>query len=219
MLFLPPRTAEMARSTAAIGRPFTLTATDGTTVTDQTYRGKWMLIYFGYTSCPDACPTALNDMGVTIDRLGREAAALQPIFITVDPTRDTREALTEYLKSFDPHIVALTGTKDQIAVAKAYRVYYSAHEADGGNYHPGASALCALEAAVARLDKYHLLILDDLAYVTKDHAETSVLFELIGTRYERRSLLVTANAAGFAVQRERRTEGLGGPFGLLCNLA
>jgi protein SCO1/2 len=133
LLFPPPRNAEMACS--AIGGPFTLTATDGTTVSDQTYRGKWMLIYFGYTSCPDACPTALNDMGVALDRLGREASALQPIFITVDPMRDTPDALAEYLKSFDPHIVALTGTKDQIAaVAKAYRVYYSPHEADGGDY-------------------------------------------------------------------------------------
>src|SRR5260370_1063828 len=83
-------------------------------VTDQTYRGKWLLIYFGYTSCPDACPTALNNMGVALDRLGPEAAALQPIFITVDPKRDTREALAEYLTSFDPHIIALTGTEDQI---------------------------------------------------------------------------------------------------------
>ena len=78
-----------------------------------------MLIYFGYTSCPDACPTALNDMGVALERLDGEAAALQPIFITVDPKRDTREALAKYFKSFDPRIVALTGDADQIAaVAK-----------------------------------------------------------------------------------------------------
>ena len=105
------------------------------TVTDQTYHGKWVLIYFGYTSCPDACPTALNNMGVALDRLGPEAAALQPVFITVDPKRDTREALAEYLKSFDPHIVALTGTEDQIAaVVKEYRVYVSAHQESSGNY-------------------------------------------------------------------------------------
>jgi protein SCO1/2 len=119
----------------ALGGPFMLTATDGRIVTDQTYRGKWMLVYFGYTSCPDACPTALNNMGVALDRLGPEAATMQPVFITVDPRRDTRETLAEYLKSFDPHIVALTGSEEQIAaVVKEFRVYVSAHPESGGNY-------------------------------------------------------------------------------------
>lgn len=129
----PTTTSSMA---GALGGPFTLTATDGRTITDQTYRGKWVLIYFGYTSCPDACPTALNDMGVALDRLGAEAGALQPVFITVDPKRDTREALTEYLKSFDPHIVALTGTEEHIAsVIKEFHVYVAAHAENGdGNY-------------------------------------------------------------------------------------
>ena len=135
-LLLIPSAPQMTSSIAsALGGPFTLVATDGRSVSDQTYRGKWVLIYFGYTSCPDACPTALNDMGVALDRLGPEAAALQPIFITVDPKRDTRPALTEYLKSFDPHIVGLTGTEDQIAaVVKEYHVYASAHPENGGNY-------------------------------------------------------------------------------------
>ncbi len=129
----PPQTTNSM--VGALGGPFTLTAADGRIVTDQTYRGKWVLIYFGYTSCPDACPTALNNMGVALDRLGPEAAALQPVFITVDPKRDTREALAEYLKSFDPHIVALTGSEEQIAaVVKEYRVYVSAHPESGGNY-------------------------------------------------------------------------------------
>ncbi len=119
------RTPQVGK-TASIGRPFTLTASDGRTVTDRTYRGKWQLIYFGYTACPDACPTALNDMGVALDRLGPRAASVQPIFITVDPKRDTPKKLAEYLKSFDPHIVALTGTADQIAaVAKEFHVYYA----------------------------------------------------------------------------------------------
>jgi protein SCO1/2 len=94
------------------------------------------LIFFGFTSCPDACPTALNNMGLALDRLGPEAARLQPIFITVDPKRDTREALAEYLKSFDPHIVALTGTEGQIAeLIKDYRLYVKAHPASSsGDY-------------------------------------------------------------------------------------
>jgi protein SCO1/2 len=135
MLFPTPQVTQAIRSAASIGGPFTLTASDGRTVTDRTYRGKWLLIYFGYTSCADACPTALNDMGITLDHLGPEAAALQPILITVDPRRDTREALSEYLKSFDPHIVALTGTEEQIAaVTKAFRVYYAPHETGGHDY-------------------------------------------------------------------------------------
>ena len=136
-LMLIPSAPQTTNSlVGALGGRFTLTATNGRTVTDQTYRGKWVLIYFGYTSCPDACPTALNNMGVALDRLGSEAGALQPVFITVDPKRDTREALAEYLKSFDPHIVALSGTEEQIAaVIKEYHVYASAHpESGGGNY-------------------------------------------------------------------------------------
>jgi protein SCO1/2 len=133
---LIPAAPQITKSmTGAVGGPFTLTASDGRIITDQTYRGKWLLIYFGYTSCPDACPTALNDMGVALDRLGPEAAALQPLFITVDPKRDTQETLAEYLKSFDPHIVALTGTEEQVAaVAKAYRVYYAIHDTGGRSY-------------------------------------------------------------------------------------
>lgn len=135
-LLLVPSTPTTTNSMlGALGGPFTLTATDGRAVTDQTYRGKWMLIYFGYTSCADACPTALNNMGVALDRLGREAAAVQPVFITVDPTHDTREALAEYLKSFDPHIVALTGSEEQIAaIVKEYRVYVEVQPGSGGDH-------------------------------------------------------------------------------------
>src|SRR5579883_257091 len=80
---------ESGSSTAAIGGPFTLVSAEGKTVTDQTFRGKWMLIYFGYTYCPDACPTALNNMGVALQKLGPEAAKFAPLFITVDAKRDT----------------------------------------------------------------------------------------------------------------------------------
>src|SRR6266849_1775165 len=97
-LVLGQSPARAASSAVTIGGRFTLTTADGGEVTDETYRGKWLLIYFGYTYCPDTCPTALNNMGVALDRLGSEAASLQPVFITVDPTRDTTEALAEYLK-------------------------------------------------------------------------------------------------------------------------
>ena len=131
MVLLLPAAPQRAVTTVTgeLGGPFTLTAMDGRTVTDETYRGKWLVIYFGYTSCPDACPTALNSMGVALDRLGAGAAEWQPIFITVDPKRDTQQALAEYLKSFDPRIVGLTGTEEQIAsVVREYRVYVSVHE-------------------------------------------------------------------------------------------
>lgn len=135
-LMLIPSAPQTTNSmVGALGGPFTLTATDGSAVTDQSYRGKWALIYFGYTSCPDTCPTALNNMGIALDRLDRDAARLQPIFITVDPKRDTRDALAEYLKSFDPHIVGLSGTEDQIAaVVKEYHVYVEVPSGGGKDY-------------------------------------------------------------------------------------
>lgn len=117
--------------TAAIGGPFALVATNGEVVTDQTYRGKWALIFFGYTFCPDVCPTTLNNMTVALETLGSEAAKIQPIFITIDPARDTRSVLTEYLKSFDPRILGLTGTQAQIdRVVKEYRIYVAQQKSE-----------------------------------------------------------------------------------------
>ena len=110
----------------AIGGPFSLEAGDGRTVTDQTYRDKWQLIYFGYTLCPDACPTALNDIASAMETLGPLAQKVQPIFITVDPQRDTPEVMASYVKAFDNRLVGLTGTPEQIAAAaRAFRVYYA----------------------------------------------------------------------------------------------
>jgi len=135
-LVITNKPAELiATSSPAVGGPFALMATDGKTVTDQTYRGKWLFIYFGYTFCPDACPTALTNMSAALDKLGPEAANLQPLFITVDPRRDTREAMADYMKSFDSRIVGLTGTEQQIAsVAHAYRVYYAPQKTGGDDY-------------------------------------------------------------------------------------
>ncbi|MGH7087481.1 MAG: SCO family protein [Stellaceae bacterium] len=108
----------------AVGGPFTLESSDGRTVTDKTYRGKWQLIYFGYTFCPDACPTTLNEIAGAMQKLGPLAADVQPLFITIDPARDTPQVLGKYVKAFDPRIVGLTGTADQVAAtARAFRVY------------------------------------------------------------------------------------------------
>jgi protein SCO1 len=117
--------AAMAASSATVGGPFTLTASDGATVTDQTYRGKWLIVYFGYSFCPDSCPTALGEIADALAKLGTDAVRVQAIFITIDPARDTPAALGKYLHSFDSRIVGLTGTPQQIAaVAKEYGVYY-----------------------------------------------------------------------------------------------
>lgn len=120
---------------SAIGGPFSLTASDGSTVTDQTYAGKWELVYFGYTFCPDACPTALSDMTLALEKLGPRATLVQPLFITVDPKRDSQLVLADYLKSFDPRIVGLTGSEAQTtATAAAYHVYVKPQSDGGGDY-------------------------------------------------------------------------------------
>ena len=114
---------------AAIGGPFTLVDGSGKTVTDQAYRGKYMLVYFGYTFCPDVCPTTLNDVAQAIEKMGSAAAKVQALFITVDPARDTPETMRQYTAAFSPALVGLTGTATQIAtVAKEYRVYYAPHK-------------------------------------------------------------------------------------------
>jgi protein SCO1 len=115
-----------ANSPVTIGGPFTLTSPDGIPVTEQTYRGKWLLVFFGFTSCPDTCPTALLEVAAALTRLGTAADKLQPLFITVDPQRDTPAVMGNYTQSFDPRIVGLTGSPQQIAaVAQDYGVYYA----------------------------------------------------------------------------------------------
>ena len=110
---------------ALIGGPFELTDQDGNRVTDQTYKGKLMLIYFGFTFCPDACPTALGVMSAALDKLDVAADRVVPILITVDPERDTPPVLKDYVSNFHPRMVGLTGTPEQVAqVGKAYRVFY-----------------------------------------------------------------------------------------------
>ena len=120
---------------SAIGGPFRLIDQNGQTVTDADLKGKWSLVYFGYTHCPDACPTALNDISIALDDLGPKRDAVRAVFITVDPERDTAEALKSYVTSFDAPILALTGSPEAIAqAAKGYRVYYAKHPEAGGDY-------------------------------------------------------------------------------------
>lgn len=116
---------------ALIGGPFSLVGTDGKRVTDRDFRGKLMLVMFGYTHCPDVCPAELQTMAEVMDKLGADADALAPVFISVDPARDTPEVLSAYVKAFNPRITGLTGSPDEAAsAAKAYRVYFK--KAGGG---------------------------------------------------------------------------------------
>lgn len=114
-----------ALSPAAIGGPFSLTDQDGKRVTDADYAGKWKLVFFGFTSCPEVCPTTLNNLALTLKALGPLAGKVQPLFITIDPERDTAAVLKSYTQAFDSRIAGLTGTADEIAAAaKAYGVFY-----------------------------------------------------------------------------------------------
>jgi cytochrome oxidase Cu insertion factor (SCO1/SenC/PrrC family) len=113
-------------SSVSIGGPFALTDHNGKAVTQQNFRGKYMLVMFGYTFCPDVCPMQLTVASEAIDALGDDGKKVTPVFITIDPERDTVEHLKEYVSYFHPSLVALTGTADQIkSAAKAYRVYYA----------------------------------------------------------------------------------------------
>jgi protein SCO1/2 len=109
---------------ALIGGPFQLTDHTGKRVTDRDFRGRYMLVFFGFTFCPDVCPSALQVMSAALDKLGPKADRFVPLFITVDPERDTPAQLAMYVQSFHPRLVGLTGTPAEIeAVTKAYRVY------------------------------------------------------------------------------------------------
>jgi len=119
----------------SIGGPFALVDQNGMPRSDAEFRGKFMLVFFGYTYCPDVCPTTLAVMGAALDKMGPQADRIVPIFITVDPARDTPDVLKAYLSAFGPRFVGLTGKEEEVAAAaKAYRVYYQAHKEQGENY-------------------------------------------------------------------------------------
>jgi protein SCO1/2 len=121
---------------SSIGGPFALTASDGTVVSDRNFRGRWMLVYFGYTHCPDICPTTLLAVAKVLEILGSLAPDVHSIFVTVDPERDTPEIMGEFTKAFDSRIVGLTGRLAEVAaVAKQYRVFFKkVATGDGKDY-------------------------------------------------------------------------------------
>ena len=116
----------------SVGGPFELVDHSGKAVTDKDFAGQYMLVFFGYTYCPDVCPTALSDMSTALDLLGEEKTEkVTPLFISVDPARDTPDHLAEYVSFFHPKMIGLTGTEEQIKkVAREYRVYYRLNEPD-----------------------------------------------------------------------------------------
>jgi protein SCO1/2 len=153
----PGGTPIAATASNAAGGPFALTDGSGATVTDQTFRGKWELVFFGYTYCPDLCPTTLSTIADALTELGPLASEIQPLFITIDPQRDMPDVVGAYVKNFDPRIVGLTGSAEAIAaVAAEYKVYYAVHKTgDGPNDylmdHSGFVYLMSPEGTFARV--------------------------------------------------------------------
>lgn len=122
---VPVRSAEDVARDMITGE-FSLVDHTGRPVTDKDYQGSWRLVFFGYTHCPDVCPTTLSTVALVLDQLGDDAASIQPLFVSVDPARDTPAVLAEFVALFHPRLVGLTGTEDQVAAAaRAYRAYYA----------------------------------------------------------------------------------------------
>jgi protein SCO1 len=127
---------------SAIGGPFTLVDQDGKTVTNTALEGKWLLVYFGYTHCPDECPTTLNNIALALKDLGATRSEVRPVFITIDPARDTPQVMKNYVAAFNAPILALSGSAAQVAkAADAYRVYYAKHPEAGGDYSMDHSSI------------------------------------------------------------------------------
>lgn len=120
----------------SLGGPFSLVDQTGRAVTERDFAGRWMLVYFGFTYCPDVCPTELGVMASALDALGPMGDAVVPVMVTVDPERDRPEQLAEYVARFHPRMVGLTGTPEQVAdAARRYRVFYAkSRQADSDAY-------------------------------------------------------------------------------------
>ncbi len=141
-----PRIAAMHEQTAAIGGPFALTDQQGHTVTDTDFRGKVMMVYFGYTFCPDVCPTTLGTIGTALDQLSPgERKQVASIFITVDPERDTPKILADYVANFAPDLVGLSGSAGAVQkMEREHHVYTKKHPEADGSYSMDHSSIIYL---------------------------------------------------------------------------
>ncbi len=130
---------------SAIGGPFKLTDQDGKTVTDQSFKGEPLLVFFGYTHCPDICPTTLFELSEVLHAMGKDAERVHALFITVDPARDTPAVMKDYLSSFDPHLRGATGDQKALdSVEKAYHVFAQKVRTGNGDYSMDHTALVYL---------------------------------------------------------------------------
>jgi protein SCO1/2 len=135
----------VATAPSAVGGPFTLTDQNGRTVTEKDFKGHPTLVFFGFTNCPEICPTTLFEVSEVLNRLGPDAAKVNALFVTIDPERDTPEKMKDYLGSFNPRMLALSGDEAAVAaVAKAYRVYYKKVPLDAGGYTMDHTAIVYL---------------------------------------------------------------------------
>jgi protein SCO1 len=142
--------------TASIGGPFRLTDQDSHTRTDKDFRGRFMLVYFGYSFCPDVCPTTLAMMAGALDKLGPLRRQVVPVFVTVDPARDTPKVLKTYVASFGPDFVGLTGSAHEVGAAEnVYRVYARKHPLPGDTYAMDHSSEIVLIGPDGRFVAYY----------------------------------------------------------------
>jgi protein SCO1/2 len=138
-------TGQLSGSGGVVGGPFKLTGNDGRPISDGTFKGKPYLIFFGYTHCPDVCPTTLFDMSQVMAALGKDADRTAALFITVDPERDTPAVMKDYLSNFDPHLLGATGDLQTIEkVEKEFRVYAKKVPTKDGDYSMDHSAVIYL---------------------------------------------------------------------------
>ena len=145
VLIVAGRLSSPVAQIAAIGGPFKLTDQNGKVITEQDLKGHPFLVFFGFTHCPDVCPTTLFEVSEVMRALGPDAERARALFITVDPERDTPAVMNDYLSSFDPHLSGLTGDPAEIAaVAKAYRVYFKKVPLDEGGYTMDHTAIVYL---------------------------------------------------------------------------
>jgi protein SCO1/2 len=144
MMFIA-NNAPSAVTPSAVGGPFKLTDQNGATVTDTDLKGKPYLVFFGFTHCPDICPTTLFEVSEVMRALGPKADGARALFVTVDPERDTPKVMKDYLSSFDPHLIGLSGTPEAVEkMTKAYRVYSRKVPTKDGDYTMDHTALVYL---------------------------------------------------------------------------
>lgn len=140
----------------AVGGPYRLTDQDGRPRANTDFPGQYQLIYFGYTFCPDVCPTTLAVMAAALDKMGAEQNRIVPVFITIDPARDKPEILKKYLAAFGPRFVGLTGAPEEIArVEKEYRVFAKKEALPGGGYSMNHSSVIYLVGPGGKLVSFY----------------------------------------------------------------